>query len=455
MKSKVLICALAVLLVIGMVSCSMDDVVGFMERTGKNLYGIKPSMEEVDSTTAKIDGSVKKDESGNVTIDTTTAGDLISGLAEIKNSTQKTNAMKEELSKKVSENKEESDAVKAAMQKEIENVVKDMPASSTLPSDIDPAVKDAYDSVKDALEKIQDKVSGTDDPTKADLATVAIVKSLAETVTEVANKGDVTKEELIKKADNALQALDALKVAADAAGLGDILGDISISSLLSSQKSDASEAGKAVASKVSDDKIEELSVSVVEKVAALISNDGILNQGKYNRTLVQFSAIRTAYEAAALFAMPEIEMPEDGKGFDYVDSTFSNGSVNLGGNRQFSFNDALLYVVSFTFTEADRLCSKLNESFGAILDEYMKAVASGDETAIEAANKKFSGLFDRLSEVASDEAYGFESRTVIGVNTLALILSSCECIDTVKNSMDKTIGNSLNDFVGDLKGGNK
>lgn len=447
MKSKVLICALAVLLVIGMVSCSMDEYAklgDFMGKMGNNVYGIEPSMKEVDSTTAKINDSVKKDESGNVTIDTTNAGDLISGLAEIKNSTQKTNAMKEELSKKVTEDETEAKAVKDAMKSEINAVIESMPE---LPADkeIDQAVKDAYKSVSEALNKIQDKVSGTDDPTKADLATVAIVKSLAETVTEVANKENVTKEELIEKADDALQALDALKVAADAAGLGDILGDISISSLLSSASSSKSIAKAADDSEL--DATTRLLVQAAEKLVTLVCNDdGSVNANKYNRVLFQLSAIRTAYEASASFVMPKGVSYSNG--FGYVDKAFSNGSIGLG---RFSANDAVLYTIAFAFTEADSLFK--NDGFFNFLDSFLTAYASENEEEIKKVEKDFEDAMKGL-EIKAD---ALAKRSAVGVNTLCAILADAKYIDTVKDTVgrDTSLGESLNDLFNNIKGESK
>lgn len=448
MKSKVLICALAVLLVIGMVSCSMDEYAklgDFMGKMGNNVYGIEPSMKEVDSTTDKINGSVKKDESGNVTIDTSNAGDLISGLAEIKNSTQKTNAMKEELSKKVTEDAEEAAAVKDAMKVEIDKVVEKMPDSSTLPSGIDPAVKDAYESVNDALKKIQDKVSGTDDPTKADLATVAIVKSLAETVKEVAEKEDITKKELIEKADDALKALDALKVAADAAGLGDILGDISISSLLSSASS-----SKSIAKAVDDSELDattRLLVQAAEKLVTLVcDDDGSVNAKKYNRVLFQLSAIRTAYEASASFVMPKGVSYSNG--FGYVDEAFSNGSIGLG---RFSANDAVLYTIAFAFTEADSLFK--NDGFFNFLNSFLKAYASENEEEIKKVEEEFEAAMGNLEIDADDLA----KRSAVGVNTLCAILADAKYIDTAKDTIgrDSTLGDSLDDLFKNIKGESK
>lgn len=449
MKSKVLICALAVLLVIGMVSCSMDEYAklgDFMGKMGNNVYGIEPSMKEVDSTTAKINGSVKKDESGNVTIDTSKAGDLISGLAEIKNSTQKTNAMKEELSKKVTEDADEAAAVKDAMKSEINAVIDSMPE---LPADkeIDRAVKDAYESVSGALNKIQDKVSGTDDPTKADLATVAIVKSLAETVKEVAEKEDITKEELIEKADDALQALDALKVAADAAGLGDILGDISISSLLSSASS-----SKSIAKAVDDSELDattRLLVQAAEKLVSLVCDDnGSVNAKKYNRVLFQLSAIRTAYEASASFVMPKGVSYSNG--FGYVDEAFSNGSIGLG---RFSANDAVLYTIAFAFTETDSLLSTPEKSFSIFLDSFLKAYASGKDEEIKKVEKDFEDAMKGLEIKADDLA----KRSAVGVNTLCAILADAKYIDTVKDTIGRetSLGDSLDDLFKNIKGESK
>ena len=71
MKNKVLIGVLTVLLVIGMVSCSMDEYAKLGEAMGKmgnNVYGIEPNMQKVNETTKKFDDKVTKNEAGDVEV---------------------------------------------------------------------------------------------------------------------------------------------------------------------------------------------------------------------------------------------------------------------------------------------------------------------------------------------------------------------------------------------------
>ena len=100
MKNKVLIVALTVLLVIGMVSCSMDEYAKLGEAMGKmgnNVYGIEPNMQQVNETTKEFDNKVTKNEAGDVEVELVDPADLISSVAEIKNSTKKTEELKKQL----------------------------------------------------------------------------------------------------------------------------------------------------------------------------------------------------------------------------------------------------------------------------------------------------------------------------------------------------------------------
>lgn len=435
MKSKVLIGALAVLLAIGMVSCSMDEYAKLGEAMGKmgsNVYGIEPNMTEVTATVGKVDSSVDYDEDGKATIDTSGAADLISSLAEIKNSSQKTDAIKEELSKPVSE--EKADAVKKALESEISKVVNDYRDSVTIPEGTSDEIKKAYESVSNALNDIKDRIESTEVPTKADLATITIVKNLADTVKEVAkNSEDYTKEKLIEKANDALQSLDALKVATEAAGLEDLLNDIDISSLWSSPK-----PSKAIAKEREEsdsDKMTELFSSAIDRIASMMIENGKFNEKKYNRVMFQLSAMRTVYETTAWFAMPV-----SAEGFGSV-ALISNNGVGL---NKFSVNDALLYVVSFAFTEANNLWPVTDEadevSFMSVIKAYVNA--EDDDARFE--------VLDKLPAKANCQdsiIEGLKDRLVTGVNTAAVILSDARYIDSIKNFAFEDADNITTDLT--------
>ena len=100
MKNKVLIGVLTVLLVIGMVSCSMDEYAKLGEAMGKmgnNVYGIEPNMQKVNETTKQFDDKVTRNEAGDVEVELVKPAGLISSVAEIKNSPKKIEELKEQL----------------------------------------------------------------------------------------------------------------------------------------------------------------------------------------------------------------------------------------------------------------------------------------------------------------------------------------------------------------------
>ena len=231
--------------------------------------------------------------------------------------------------------------------------------------------------------------------------------------------------------------MDALKVAADAAGLGDILGDISISSLLSSSSSSKSIAKAADDSEL--DATTRLLVQAAEKLVSLVCDDnGSVDAKKYNRVLFQLSAIRTAYEASASFVMPSVSYSD---GFGYVDTAFYNGSIGLG---RFSANDAVLYTIAFAFTEADSLLSTPEKSFSEFLDSFLTAYASGKDEDI----KKVEEDFEEAMKGITLDSSALAKRSAVGVNTLCAILADAKYIDTVKDTIgrDSTLGDSLDDL---------
>ena len=242
MKNKVLIGALTVLLVIGMVSCSMDEYAKLGEAMGKmgnNVYGIEPNMQEVNETTKKFDDKVTKNETGDVKVELVDPADLISSVAEIKNSTKKTEELKKQLDEPLAKDGVSGEEIQQSLQSTMENIITAMEVDPSVLASADDKVKSAYDSVTNALNDIKNSIS--DNPTKADLAAVSIVNDLANTVKNIAenpdqyNKadGELDTEKIIEDANKALQALDALKVTSTAADL-DILKDFNLASLFSS-----------------------------------------------------------------------------------------------------------------------------------------------------------------------------------------------------------------------------
>lgn len=426
MKNKVLIGALTVLLVIGMVSCSMDEYAKLGEAMGKmgnNVYGIEPNMQEVNETTKKFDDKVIKNEAGDVEVKLVDPADLISSVAEIKNSTKKTEELKKQLDEPLAKDEETAKKVQESLQSTMENIIKDTKVEDDVLAKADDKVKSAYDSVTNALNDIKDSIS--DNPTKADLAAVSIVNDLANTVKNIAenpeqyNKadGELDTEKIIEDANKALQALDALKVTSTAADL-DILKDFNLASLFSSSGSGSKALSDDSSSPKDEDAMRKFMFSAIDSFTKMVSIDGKFDEVKYNRFIFQMRAIRTAYETTAWLVTPSLAKGEDQ--FAVVDAII-NGK-NIIGLDSFSTNDLVLYAASVVFTE----CNKLPVKDGSKLSfkDAVKAYMEKDASVLEDGDlaKRFEDFEKFFNDVDLSKMENLEHSAVTAVNTAAVIL---------------------------------
>lgn len=431
MKNRVLIGVLTVLLVIGMVSCSMDEYAKLGEAMGKmgnNVYGIEPNMQKVNETTKKFDNKVTKNEAtGKVEVELVDPVDLISSVAEIKNATKKTEELKKQLDEPLAKDGVSGGEIQRSLQSTMENIISAMDVDPSVLASADDKVKSAYDSVTNALNDIKDSIS--DNPTKADLAAVSIVNDLANTVKNIAenpdqyNKadGELDTEKIIKDANKALQALDALKVTSTAADL-DILKDFNLASLVSSSGSGSKALSDDSSSPKDEDAMRKFMFSAIDSFTKMVSVDGKFDEVKYNRFIFQMRAIRTAYETTAWLVTPSLAKGKDQ--FAVVDAIIDG--KNIIGLGSFSANDLVLYAASVVFTE----CNKLPVKDGSELSfkDAVKAYMEKDASVLEDEDlaKRFEDFEKFFNDVDLSKMKDYEDylghSAVTAVNTAAVIL---------------------------------
>lgn len=432
MKNKVLIGALTVLLVIGMVSCSMDEYAKLGEAMGKmgnNVYGIEPNMQEVNETTKKFDDKVTKNEAGDVEVELVDPADLISSVAEIKNSTKKTEELKKQLDEPLANDDVTGEEIQKALQNKVDKIISEATKNvdEEALKEADEKIQSAYQSVTKALDDIKESIS--DNPTKADLATVSIINDLATTVSNIASnpddymKGDeLDTDKIITEANKALQALDALKVTSTAADL-DILKDFNLASLFSSSNSGSKALSDDSASQEDEDAMKKFMFSAIDSFTKMVCVDGKFNEVKYNRFIFQMRAIRTAYETTAWLVTPSLRGYENQ--FAVVDAII-NGK-NIIGLDSFSVNDLVLYAASVVFTECDKFQVKEGSSlsFKGAVEAYINQDSSklGDD---EDLAKRFEMFENFFNDVDLGKMGGYvehlERSAVTAVNTAAVIL---------------------------------
>lgn len=426
MKNKVLIVALTVLLVIGMVSCSMDEYAKLGEAMGKmgsNVYGIEPNMQEVNETTKKFDDKVTKNEAGDVEVKLVDPADLISSVAEIKNSTKKTEELKKQLDEPLAKDGVSGEGIQRSLQSTMDGIINAMEVEEDVLAKADDKVKSAYDSVTNALNDIKDSISNN--PTKADLAAVSIVNDLANTVKNIAenpeqyNKadGELDTEKIIEDANKALQALDALKVTSTAADL-DILKDFNLASLFSSSGSGSKALSDDSSSPKDEDAMRKFMFSAIDSFTKMVSVDGKFDEVKYNRFIFQMRAIRTAYETTAWLVTPSLAKGEDQ--FAVVDAIIDG--KNIIGLDSFSANDLVLYAASVVFTECNKLPVKAGS--GLSFKNAVKAYMEKDASVLEDGDlaKRFEDFEKFFNDVDLGKMEDYEDLAVTAVNTAAVIL---------------------------------
>lgn len=429
MKNKVLIGVLTVILVIGMVSCSMDEYAKLGEAMGKmgnNVYGIEPNMQKVNETTKKFDDKVTKNEAGDVEVELVDPADLISSVAEINNATKKAEELKKQLDEPLAKDGVSGEEIQQSLQSTMENIINAMDVGPSVLASADDKVKSAYESVTNALNDIKDSIS--DNPTKADLAAVSIVNDLANTVKNIAenpdqyNKadGELDTEKIIEEANKALQALDALKVTSTAADL-DILKDFNLASLFSSSGSGSKALSDDSSSPKDEDAMRKFMSSAIDSFTKMVSVDGKFDEVKYNRFIFQMRAIRTAYETTAWLVTPSLAKGADQ--FAVVDAIIDG--KNIIGLGSFTPNDLVLYAASVVFTECNKLPVKDDSelSFTDAVKTYIEKDAGVLED--EDLAKRFEGFEKFFNDVdlnKKDYVKHLEHSAVAAVNTAAVIL---------------------------------
>ncbi|MBO4278726.1 MAG: hypothetical protein J5891_02830, partial [Spirochaetales bacterium] len=279
---KILFGLLVVALLLCVTACSEDQYAKLGELMGKmsgNVYGIKPNMQEVQAATDKVDDSVqKKGEMYIVDIKPEAAQSIVDSVVAVKDSISKTEALKESLDQPLldtSATAEQKEAVQKGIQKQAEDSKLD-PEKYT-----DGTQKALAGLVNSALDAAATGISK--DPTKAELATVAVLKTLASAVD--AGEGYV---------EAGLAAVSALKLTTEA-GRVDVFANADISDLISQFM------GKDISRDGSDDLKQWLpvfSTSVADVVRCITANK-LFTEERYNKFILECKAIKASYEMIA------------------------------------------------------------------------------------------------------------------------------------------------------------
>lgn len=333
---KVLIGLLVVVMVLSLTACS-QELADLMGKMSNNVYGIPADTSAADAAAAKVDSAVTTKENGDIEISLSTAAEITSSISTIKDSPEKTKAFKDQISEPVAKTEEEAAKVKEALVAEATKVA-DSLAEAAESNEIVAEIKAALDDLASSI---------SDNPTKAELATVAIISEIANTVSEFDKESaeSLTEEEINDLIDQGMGAYETLTLVTEVSNIN-LVKDLNLMAIVSSISKDVSRADDGFDVKVFK--------TTVAKILGLITKDKSFDSGMYKSFIFQAKAIKASIDAVA-----KIYTEED-------PNAILAKSINCG----LTVDDLLLYLVSSLFVEADKLGG---EAWRTFAEEYVNA----------------------------------------------------------------------------------
>ena len=399
---KILLGLLVIAMALALTACSQETYSKLAENMGKmseNVYGIEANMADVDNATEAVSASVSIKDDGSAEIDFTVAAKIMDSVASIKDSEQKTEALKTELAKPVvdtssmttEEAAAQNAAVKTAMTAQtaaLTTAVEQKKTEAVAAGATEEQIA-ILDTVLDTIASVQASVS--DEPTMAELSTIAVLTEMATTVQEVATAADpsvyVSEEGLtdagMAVADTALSSLDTLKMTSEVAGM-DILGGVDIMDLLGSLTGGSKGINPAVQPYLVGFK------GPIATITGLITSKNeegkyVFDGKKYDAVVAQAKAIKLSYDLlSALYVKPASIVD--------IDSVLSKKT-----NHGLVIDDLVRYIVALTFVSIDNAEGK------TALGEFIDA----------------EGIYDALMDIGNEQKLAaFETANVDGFGTI-------------------------------------
>ena len=288
---KILLGLLVIAMVLALTACSQDqyEQLGeLMDGMSGNIYGIEANLKDVENATSRVDGAVAVDGDGKVTVklEAETAGSIVSSVVAVKNSETKKDALKASLSEPLL-GKGATDASKAELKTQIATQAANNKITEEQKATYTPERAEIAAAVNDVLDAVEASLS--ENPTKAELATVAVLTTLSEAV-------KTGTEESYKEAGKA--AVDALKITTEI-GQVDLFANIDLTAL-------AEMFSKGIERDIARDE-EESSLdrfmpifgdSIPEVIDCITENEKFTAQ-RYAKFVMECKAMRASYEMIA------------------------------------------------------------------------------------------------------------------------------------------------------------
>lgn len=302
---------LVLLLCLVLASCD-SGLTGIMQKMGENVFGMEADTSEVDAAQEKLDGSVEY-KGDKAEIDWKQAASVASDVAGMIDSQQLKDKVSEKMQEPVSGSTEEALKVSAAMKEQMSAVATAVSAIVGEDSSLPESGKAVLQTVGEALAVIRDSIG--DNPTKGDLATVAMVgdladkameaASLAKTVSEQGEGASEAEGKLNEMAIDVISTIYALKtISGSVSTIGSSLENLDVAVLLSEDKTlepkdvedaDADEFGRKLAGAIGP---------VLRNLNGLMEENGSYSESAAKKLVLDMQAMRTAYEVFALTLNP-------------------------------------------------------------------------------------------------------------------------------------------------------
>jgi len=418
---RILPVLLIVLVALLAVSCNQDNAAklgGIMGKMSQNVYGIKPNMKAVNAASEAVTGTVEGTE---VKLDAEKAAAIVDSITAVTAYAGRTEALKEELSGPIDKSVDQAE-LKASIQ---------AVATASKVSDAKIAEmtnenqKALAQSVNAALDAINAGLSP--EPTKAELATVAIFRTLAE---------NVAKEEVDPQAG--INALAALKVVSEFAGLN-VAEGIDFSALTGGQSTGSRDMTESAGNFIG---------MMGDKFGALVkmisdNEKKEFNPQKYAKVITEARAIRASYESIALYYIPD---PTSQTVLDDME-----GMLKDGIDHGLTVDDFFAYVLSTLITELEAgsgewkgvLSEYVNENYDVLIDLKNHEVPEPSDKF----NEVFDGIFENLVK-DNDGEWTAHIKEWHTLGTMCIILEDAEWLNTL---LDLAGASSFSDFIHGLE----
>ena len=381
---KILLGLLVIAMVLALTACSQDQyqqLGDLMGKMGNNVWGISANLTDVSKASDTIDNAINEDG----TVDLKSAAGILDYIASIKDSRQKTDALKESMAKPSGATAEKLAEAIDSTRVSLEDAIDDID-SDILSDEQKEALKD---SLGEAISYIKEN-NIPENPTRGDVATVAVLDSMAQAVIDFGTGEDKTEEDVLGLVTVGMEALEALSLVS---GYADIDMPDLLTGLLAGDRSvsrDDSDSPNVF--------VKSSAPMIRQIVLKLTDDEGTFNDANYHRFVLHSKVYLAAYELIASV---------------YVDSFTSISAYDALFSKNISglnVDDFLRYTIVWLICKADYIDSNLDAlTYSDALTTYLSALIDNNyDVLLDLSHKSGEFNSDVMQEASDKVSEGFQ-----------------------------------------------